>query len=194
MCCAQDPPDSDEALLPFEWGARLYRVILHVRTTGSPGTTQCRRAGASDARGHSHFGSRACLAIEHGHLALVIAVAGHRVGRDCALDGSEVILAELKLEGTDRFCEPIAPRSTPPGGRCPGPEQAPTRSRSGRRSRPSPRRWHAGHRRARDCVQGSLGGSEACGHACHRVRRLASETWRRRIGLQRGLLGLGGKG
>ena len=46
---------------------------------------------------HSHFGSRACLAIEHGHLALVIAVAGHRVGRHCALDGSEVILAELKL-------------------------------------------------------------------------------------------------
>ena len=43
----------------------------------------------------------AALTVEHGHLALVVASACRCAWRHCALDGIQVILAELQLESAE---------------------------------------------------------------------------------------------
>ena len=65
--------------------------------------------------GSLNLGRTAALTVEHGHLALVVASACCCAWRHCALDGSEVILAELQLESADRFRQPITSCGTHQG-------------------------------------------------------------------------------
>lgn len=48
-----------------------------------------------------HLARTAALTVEHGHLALVVASACRCAWRHCALDGIQVILAELQLESAE---------------------------------------------------------------------------------------------
>ena len=53
------------------------------------------------------LGRAAALAVEHGHLAFVIAVTGHRPGRGRALDRGEIVLAQLQPQRVDGLGEPV---------------------------------------------------------------------------------------
>jgi hypothetical protein len=53
--------------------------------------------------------STAALAVEHGHLACVVAVAGGGVGGHRALDRGEVVGVQVEVQRPQRLGQPVAP-------------------------------------------------------------------------------------